>query len=272
MTCRLIVNADDYGRTAEVCQGIRDAHLSGIVTSTTAMMNLPGVEEELGLAAQRTPDLGLGVHLVLTSGKPVLPLERIRSLVDSDGRFLRPNAFVGRLAFIDPAEARLEWRAQIEKFKHAAGHEPTHLDSHHHSSYFSEALFRVMLELAADYGVPIRMPLAMHAAADFPDELIGSIQAFIPELVDEFQPIMPEHFISAFYDGGATKPDLLAMIDTLPEGTTEIMTHPGRCTDELLRLSTYARQREVELEILTDPEVVGLVRHKRIERISFAGL
>ncbi len=272
MTSRLIVNADDYGRTAQVCHGIRAAHLGGIVTSTTAMMNLPGVEEELRLAMQRTPDLGLGVHLVLTSGRPVLPPERIPSLVDADGAFLRPGPFAGRLALIDPAEARLEWRAQIEKFRHASGGEPTHLDSHHHSSYFSEALFRVMLELAGEYGLPVRMPLAANVAADFPDETVAAVHDFFPRLVDEFRPTMPENFISAFYDAGATKPDLLAMIATLPDGTTEIMTHPGHCTDELLQVTTYSRQRQVELEILTDPEVVGLVRRNGIELISFAGL
>ncbi len=70
---RLIVNADDYGLTAGVSAGIREAHQSGIVTSTTAMMNLPGVVEDLRLALETCPGLGLGAHLVLTAGGPLRP-------------------------------------------------------------------------------------------------------------------------------------------------------------------------------------------------------
>jgi predicted glycoside hydrolase/deacetylase ChbG (UPF0249 family) len=73
MTLRLIVNADDYGRTPGVSRGIREAHRRGIVTSTTCMMNMPAVVDDIALALEETPRLGLGVHLVLTSGRPLLP-------------------------------------------------------------------------------------------------------------------------------------------------------------------------------------------------------
>ncbi len=145
----LIVNADDYGHTPGVARGIRQAHASGIVTSTTAMMNRPGVEKELQEAARACPDLGLGVHLVLTAGSPVLPPRQIPTLVDADGRFFRQGELEARLEAVNPEEARAEWRAQIEKFCAALGHPPDHLDSHHHTSYWTPRLFAGMLELAA---------------------------------------------------------------------------------------------------------------------------
>ena len=74
---RLIVNADDYGRTRGVSAGIREAHLHGIVTSTTAMMNFPGVQADLARACDDCPQLGLGVHLVLTAGRPLRPAENV---------------------------------------------------------------------------------------------------------------------------------------------------------------------------------------------------
>jgi predicted glycoside hydrolase/deacetylase ChbG (UPF0249 family) len=272
MTFRLIVNADDYGRTEGVCEGIRVAHLNGIVTSTSAMMNLPGVEDELRRARQRVPGLGLGVHLVLTSGRPLLPPGKVKSLIDATGNFLRPEAFVERLTRLDPGEVRAEWRAQIEKFRKTTGRDPTHLDSHHHASYFSEILFAVMLELADDYGIPVRRPISGSSGEGFPPELAASVQEFVPRLAAEYQAVMPDRFVSSFYGQGATKENLLAILETLEAGTTEIMTHPGYCTDELLRVTTYAVPREAELQILTAPEVMSLVRNRRIELMTFADL
>ena len=135
MTTRLIINADDYGRTPSVSRGIRYAHLNGIVTSTTCMMNMPSVVEDIEIALQETPDLGLGVHLILTAGKPLLPPSKTSALTSPEGLFWNKTEFIDHLPGIDPVAIKNEWRAQIEAFARAAGKKPTHLDSHHHSSY-----------------------------------------------------------------------------------------------------------------------------------------
>ena len=88
---RLIVNADDYGRTPGVSRGIRQAHLRGIVTSTTAMMNMPAIEEDLQAALEETPELGLGVHLVLTCGAPLSPSGRVSTIAGGMRRFPGPG-------------------------------------------------------------------------------------------------------------------------------------------------------------------------------------
>ena len=157
---QLIINSDDYGRTTDISTGIRKAHLKGVVTSTTCMMNIPTTNHDVAVAVQETPKLGLGVHLVLTMGKPVLPKEAVPSIVDENGNHFKYDAFIANIPNLDLDEVKAEWRAQIERFIKAAGRKPDHIDSHHHSSYFTPELFRAMLEIAREYGCPVRNPIS----------------------------------------------------------------------------------------------------------------
>ena len=275
MSIRLIVNSDDYGRTAAVSQGVRNAHLFGIVTSTTCMMNMPSVVEDIRTAMQDAPRLGLGVHLVLTSGQPLLPVAQVPSLVAPDGSFLKLDQFLARLGQIDPAQVMAEWQAQIERFVATTGRAPTHLDSHHHSSYFTEPLFRGMLELARAYAAGIRLVIAQgdeDSMAGLPTEILTPIQEYAPRLLKEFKPKTPDVFHASFYDEMATKAELLRLINGLGPGTAEIMCHPGYADSILLAGSVYARQRESELAVLTDPEVRQAIEARGIQLISFAQL
>ena len=275
MSMRLIVNADDYGRTAAVSRGARNAHLFGIVTSTTCMMNMPSVVDDIRTALAESPHMGLGVHLVLTSGKPLLPADRVSSLASADGSFHKLDQLLARLEQIDPFQAKAEWRAQIERFVAAAGRPPTHLDSHHHSSYFTEPLFRGMLELAREYGAGIRLVIAQggdDSMAGLPDKNLAPIREYAPRLLNEFKPRTPDVFCASFYDKMATKEELLRLIHGLQPGTAEIMCHPGYADPTLLAGSTYASQRESELAVLTDPEIRQAIKARGIELISFAQL
>ena len=92
-----------------VSRGIREAHLRGIVTSTTAMMNMATVEEALQQSRLTCPNLGIGVHLVLTTGRPVLPTSEVGSLVNSDGEFLGEEGLIERIHEIDLAQVSREW-------------------------------------------------------------------------------------------------------------------------------------------------------------------
>ncbi len=274
MTKRLIVNADDYGRTAGVSAGIREAHQCGIVTSTTAMMNMPGVEAALRLAQRDCPSLGLGVHLVLTSGRPLLPPKQISTLTGEDGRFPGLDEFMARLPFVSVTEATLEWRAQIELFVATVGRSPDHLDSHHHTSYLLPPLFRAMLELAVEYGCAIRSPITDGQAIfdGLPDNIAAQFRQFTTDLIASFAPPHPNHFEAAFYDETATTANLLNILAALPDGITELMCHPGYADEELLAGSSYNRQREIELASLTDPAALEAVKQQGIELISFSAL
>jgi predicted glycoside hydrolase/deacetylase ChbG (UPF0249 family) len=223
---KLILNADDYGRAASVSAGIRMAHREGIVTSTTAMMNLPGIEAELQAAPAECPQLGLGVHLVLTAESPLLPPDQIPSIVSlaDDRAFPKLAAFIQNADRLNTSEAKAEWRAQIEKFVNIAGRAPTHLDSHHHTSYLTPPLFGAMLELAREYGCGIRNPVAEGADIETVVSDLPPLPFLGPMLLASTDVPHPDCFETRFYDEGAT----LASSTTSASGrVTEIMCHPG---------------------------------------------
>lgn len=275
MTIRLIFNADDYGHNPDVSRGIREAHRRGVVTSTTCMMNSATVTDDLTLALQETPELGLGVHLVLTWGRPLSPPAAIPSLVTAQGTFPKLGPFIDRIDEINPAEAKQEWRAQIEKFVAATGRPPTHLDSHHHSSYYTEGLFRAMLELAQEYGCAFR-PATSQSDDDMqglPAQTADPMRAATTRLLAEFKPRAPRAFYASFYDEGTTLAELERIINSLPgSGVYEIMCHPGYANPELIANSVYARQRETELAVLTDPAVRALLDEREIELVNYTAV
>ena len=276
MTPRLIINSDDYGRTPDISRGIRAAHRLGLVTSTTAMMNMPTAAADVQLARQETPGLGLGVHLVLTAGKPLLPAEKVPSLITPEGKFMNLGVLIEKAASLNPAEAKAEWRAQIEAFIAAVGKKPTHLDSHHHSSYFTPGLFQAMLELAQEYHTAIRLPVSGKSAQeldDIPGPLASAMREAAPRLLEQFQPRHPDAFFASFYDQGATRAEFTRILNSLPaDGTFEMMCHPGYVDEAFARESAYAWQRQTEFEILTDPKMRNEVEKRNIRLISFAQL
>jgi predicted glycoside hydrolase/deacetylase ChbG (UPF0249 family) len=275
MTVRLIVNADDYGRSANISRAIRDSHTRGIVSSTTCMMNMPTVVDDIHISLRETPSLGLGVHLVLTADRPLLPADQVPTLTQPNGAFLKLEQLIAKRAQLDTAQVKAEWRAQIEKFIAAAGHKPTHLDSHHHTSYFTPELFRTMLELAQEYDAAIRLPVTSEAPdtmAGIPAELFQPIAEHAPRLLEDFRPRHPDAFFASFYDDLATMEELFRILDSLGDGTFEIMTHPGYSDPELVASSGYTVQREHELAVLTAAETLDEIKKRNIELIHFGQL
>lgn len=265
---RLIINSDDYGRTPDISRGIRDAHLHGVVTSTTCMMNIPTTAADIAVALKETPSLGMGVHLVLTMGKPILAHEKTSSVTDENGNFFKYTPFVEHLSRLNIDEVKAEWHSQVEAFIRASGRKPTHLDSHHHSSFFSLNLFHAMLELAKEYECPIRLPFTEPVTNT---ELIETSK-HASDLIAKFNPRRPDTFVVDFYDEGATHKVLLDIINDLSEGTSEIMCHPGYVDDAFANESIYNYQRERELKILTDPTIKEAIQANGIELITFASL
>jgi len=268
---KLIINSDDYGRTPDISRGIRESYLNGVVTSTTCMMNIPSTTHDVAVAVQETPKLGLGVHLVLTMGKPILPREAVPSIVDENGNHLKYNPFIENLPRLNMTEVKAEWRAQIETFIRAAGRKPDHLDSHHHSSFFTPELFRGMLELANEYGCPIRNPIAYgdNPTAGMPS-VADPMSKHAPSLMKEFKARSTDTIFVDFYDDGATSEELLDILSKVPEGTTEIMCHPGYVDEAFAKESVYNFQRERELKILTDPAIKQAIDSHNIKLITFA--
>ena len=264
---QLIINSDDYGRTPDISRGIREAHLNGVVTSTTCMMNIPTTASDIAIALKETPGLAMGVHLVLTMGRPIITRAAGSSITDENGNFFKYVPFVEHISQMNMDEVKAEWRAQIETFTKAAGRKPTHLDSHHHSSYFAPQLFRGMLELAKEYDCAIRFPFTNDISSE-----LKETYAHCPNLIDEFNPRRPNTFLVDFYDERATREELLRLINNVADGTTEIMCHPGYVHDAFAQESVYNFQRERELKILTDPSIKEAIEANGTKLSTFADL
>lgn len=226
---RLIVNADDLGRTRGVNAGIARAHAEGIVTSATLMVAHAAATEVPALAAAH-PRLGIGLHVALTGGPPVLHPERLGTLVDVRGLLpARPEELAGA----DPAEIAAEARAQLERFRALLGRLPTHLDSHHHSHRLP-AVLDVVVDLAREHGLPVRAA-SPEVAERLRREGLRTTAAFVED----------------FFGEEATQATLERVLAGLPPGTSELMCHPALVDDELRAGSSYAEPRLQELAVLT---------------------
>jgi len=261
---RLIINADDFGYTMGVTRGIIQAHKNGVLTSTSSFVNMPASAESLQMAAEEAPFLGLGLHINLTVGQPVST--GVDSLTGADGLFASRKDFYKMAGSIDLMAAEREIRAQIELFSELAGKPPDHLDSHHHSTYFTESLTELMASIASELGVPIRRPIA----GEFVTEKTTST---LFDIVESKSVAMPDHFIAGYYgERNVTLGDLLNILIDIQEGATELMCHPGYVDDELRKTSGYIEPRELELESLTHTSAREVLIAQQISTITFADL
>jgi predicted glycoside hydrolase/deacetylase ChbG (UPF0249 family) len=244
---RLIVNADDFGLTPGVSEGILAAHRHGIVTSTTMLVNRE-LPRDL-IARARDAGLGIGLHVNFTLGKP---LTRGPSLVDTGGVFVRDARRVAARA--KAADVEKEVGAQIERFEKIAKALPTHLDSHHHVGLLVPVR-EVVLAAARRLGVPVRSQDATVRARTRSAGLRTSDHFF------------GESGPDAYWSLART----LRHLRALPPGTSEFMAHPGWCDPEL-SYSRYGRQREVEMVGLGSPAARAAVHALGITLCDFRAL
>lgn len=147
-TRRLIVNADDFGRSHSINQAVIRAHREGILTTTSLMVNESGFDEAVRLAREN-PKLGVGLHIATVCGRSALPPEKIPNLVNSKGEFTNNPASAGMRYFFSPAcrrQLRDEITAQFEKF-HSTGLPLDHVNGHLHL-HMHPAIFSILVENA----------------------------------------------------------------------------------------------------------------------------
>ncbi|HEY1424181.1 MAG TPA: ChbG/HpnK family deacetylase [Candidatus Acidoferrum sp.] len=283
----LIVNADDLGWTPGVNRGIADAHSNGIVTSTSLLANGAAFEDGVR-TARELPRLGVGVHLNLSDGKPVAPAERAKSLLNESGEFSgSPEALLLRLTAksANRKEVEIEWDAQIEKVKRA-GVRPTHLDGHKHVQMLP-GLFEIALRLAKKHGIAAvrvshetsSLRAALTDGGESSSVIIKQgVQARgLKFLARDARAMAERSGISAadFFCGIAqtgvlTKQGVLKLLASLPEGTTELMCHPGYADSELRTTATRLQDsRQTELQILTDKDIRKSIATLGIRLINY---
>jgi hopanoid biosynthesis associated protein HpnK len=284
----LIVNADDLGWTEGVNRGIAEAHRNGIVTSASLLANgssfASGVE-----VARSTPGLGVGVHLNLSDGAPVAARELVTSLVNDRGEFEGgPENLLLRVARggLPLHEVEQEWEAQIEKVRDL-GIQPTHLDGHKHV-HMLPGLFELALRLAKRYSIgAIRVAheaSSLRAALSAGEELhtaavlkqgvqargLKLLARDAREQAERAGISTADYFCGIAQTGEMTKQGVAQLLRSLPDGTTELMCHPGYADQALRNTSTRLQDsRQTELQILTDVEIRNLVASQGIRLIDY---
>jgi chitin disaccharide deacetylase len=215
----LVVNADDLGLSAEVDQGIFEAHDSGIVTSTSVLVDSPDAEPAVERARKR-PKLGLGLHVAFDDrGKlftDMLDLDAVQQQIDR----------------------------QLAAFVRLVGTPPDHIDSHHHlHRLFNVA--RLFLAAGRRYNIPVR---------GFSDVVYVGRFYGQPEFgKTDLSKISPEV--------------MMAMLRAVKPGVSEISCHPGHV--ETRPDAMYNREREVELQTLTDERVKNTITEEGIRLINY---
>jgi predicted glycoside hydrolase/deacetylase ChbG (UPF0249 family) len=269
----LIVNADDFGLTESVSRGILQAHREGILTSTTFMVNFPWAPDMAPLLAE-APRLGVGVHLNLTTGAPLLPPEQVPTLVAGDGAFSK--SMLRMFTRVDVADVRREWAAQIERGTQLLGRLPTHLDTHRYL-HGHPRFAAVLIDLARTYKIP-----AVRCLYPGPDLAMSQMfQAWNPvrfmveralrrsaELTAESGLHRPAATLAGDFD----LPELLAKLDTVGARVAELVSHPGLVDEQLRSLSSMQEHREEELAALTAPAARAKIAERGITLITFADL
>jgi len=289
---RLIINADDFGLTPGVNRAILEAHLGGIVTSTTLMANGAAFPEAVQLA-RSVPQLSIGCHVVLLDGKPLLPAKDVSSCTSSashgdmglgDGLAgFAARALLGRL---DPEQIEGEATSQIRRLQ-AAGIAVSHCDSHKHTHMFPAAL-QPLLRAAKNCGVKaIRNPFESSRL------LPTSVLLARPGLWKRYAQVkvlrrFADQFRNAVSDSGLLTPNgtlgivvtgdldetlFRIVAESMPEGTWELVCHPGYDDCDLHATGTRLKEsRATELRLLTSSEARHILAQQEIELISFRDL
>ena len=275
-TLKLIVHADDFGISERINEGILQAYLHGVLTSTSIMASGAAFEHAISMY-ESTPTLDVGVHLTLVEEQPALDAEIVQSLVDRDGK-LHPHASIFTSKYltgrINLGDVQRELEAQIKKVI-SYGVSVTHLDSHQHL-HMLPRIRRITVELAKKYDIPaIRFPRERVRIAMLKQH--GSIsrvlQLFVLNLFCHLGRnairLRTDHFVGFFYGGNLHKDNLQKVLEHLPpSGVCELGCHPG--LDDLnTRYSHWGYCWEDELKALMDPEVSDWLQRKGIQLISY---
>jgi hopanoid biosynthesis associated protein HpnK len=283
---RLIINADDFGLTRGVNRAITEAHQHGVVTSATLMACGPETEEAVALA-RTLPQLSIGCHVDLIQLSPVCSPAQIPTL--ADGAKFRPGfARFARAALrnrLSAEEIATEAAAQMRKLQ-SAGIELTHFDSHMHTHLFPQVL-RPLLRAAKECGIrAVRNPFEPKPMVKLAEvsstpklfsrycavRALHSMAAKFRRLVEAEGMITTDGTVGIVLTGFLNEQRFQNLIRRIPEGTWELVTHPGFSDAALRPLSALTASRERELELLTSAKTRVLLQESGVELISYRDL
>jgi predicted glycoside hydrolase/deacetylase ChbG (UPF0249 family) len=291
---RLIINADDFGMTRGINRAVVEASQQGIVSSTTLMATARAFDDAVAIAAQLSPQVSVGCHVILLDGTPVSPAPRVASLLQpgnqngaSEFRIkLSDFARAALMGKLDPGEIQTETEAQIDRVQQA-GIVPSHIDCHKHAHMFPTVL-RPLLRAAqrckvrrirnpfgrlfpVSFGRMARDPNLWRRVAE-----LGLLRTFAGRFrkeVDAHGLLTTDGSVGVINTDNLDLGSFLQVVDALPEGTWEFVCHPGYNDAELDQVRTRLRQsRETELAVLTSHDAKAALQKRGIELVSYHDL
>jgi predicted glycoside hydrolase/deacetylase ChbG (UPF0249 family) len=287
----LIVNADDFGMSKSVTDGILMAHNGGIVTSTSLMVNMPDTERAAELV-RSTPSLDVGIHLNISEGRPILSPEKIPTIVNGSGEFLPNTEIIPRLKRfrVNPLHVEAEFSAQLEKML-SLGIIPSHLDTHHHTHIYPLSAwafrrvadrFKVKKARATRiYVVAPPVGRGLSAKLTYYRKLLPITTKNIYKIVMHktlwHNIACPKYAIGTpyrFYEPSVSSVmnNWTMLFSRVPEGISEADCHPGYKSSNGDAGEPYADFRVYELAVLTNPSAKEALRKHGVELISYRDL
>jgi hopanoid biosynthesis associated protein HpnK len=272
---QLIVTADDFGAALAVNEAVERAHRHGILTAASLMVSAPAAADAVA-RARAMPGLGVGLHLVLVEGRPVLPAADIPDLVDGDGMFRNDMVRAAFAMFLRPKVRRqlaAEIEAQFRAFA-ATGLELDHVNAHKHF-HLHPTIAALIVRIGRRFGMKaMRVPYE-------PAEVLRQIEPgaggdFVVELwarrlrrrLAAAGIYSPDRVFGLGWSGAMTAARLTGLVAHLPDGLSEIYLHPA--TEAGYPGATPGYLYEQELAALTSDQVIDLMKKNRISLGSFA--
>lgn len=267
----MIVTADDVGLHEGMTEGAVTAHREGIVTACSVVANGRALKHAIELLKD-CPRLSVGAHLALVEEKPLTPAAQVRSLVGSDERFHSDfRGFAARYALgrIRPAEVERELRAQIELLS-GHGLRLTHLNGHQHLHVLPR-IFDLVLRLADEYRIGyVRIPTASVPSGTALSRGVSMrvLSVFGERAARRASPGSRVRTVGLPGAGHTSPSALVALIEDLEAGDTELVSHPGTDTSRIADSYDWGYEWDQETAALCDPEVRAAIARHGIELIT----
>jgi len=269
---RLIVNADDFGRSTSINQAVVRAHGEGILTSASLMVNETACDEAVAMARQN-PRLGVGLHLALVCGRSALRPEQIPGLVNERREFSDHPVMTGLRYFAQRPlrrQLRAEIRAQFERFR-ATGLPLDHVNGHLHL-HLHPTVFSLVLECLPEFGAPAlrltRDPFWLNSRLAAGRWCYRASHSLIYRILSSrarphLRRLRLRHTGAVFglLQNARVDEDYVSrLLPALPPGDSELYSHPS------------LDQFKNEFDALVSPRVKSLVREQGIQLVRYQDL
>lgn len=267
----LIVTADDFGLDPAVNDAVETAHRDGILTAASLMVAAPAAADAVA-RAKRLPTLAVGLHIALVDAGAMLPASDLPDLVTPDGRFSDAQALAGFSYFFRPAVRRqleAEIRAQFRAFA-ATGLALDHVDAHKHM-HIHPTVGRMIIEIGTEFGLrALRWPV--EPGNPIGNALLSPWTGLLRRRARFAGVAVADRVYGIRASGAVDEAVVLRVIETLPEGVSELYGHPATATTPGLAATMPTYRHADELAALVSPRVRQAVAARGIRLTSYGGM